>query len=621
MWKLALRGVRQNTGRYAATLVAIMTGVAFFTASGFLSDRVISALEKDARTQYEAVDAAITVDDDEDAPGADFADELRLSIDVADQIAALPEVDAVGGDLTGAVAFVDADGEVFADGAVGRLWIEDEELNPIDVEEGGPPVQSGEIAVDQGTADDEDLAIGDQVNVLTLSGPQTATIVGITSFGEHDAEDQNGTVSISGADAFVWLNNGDAELEDLYIRGNVDESALVDAVEPLVPRGFVVQPGEEFLQDRIDESSAFGKFLKTGLQIFAVIALFVGAFVIVNTFTVIVAQRLRELAVLAAIGATPKQLKRSLRYEGLAIGVLGSALGVIVGLGLAFAMMSALSAFGVGLPGSGIVIKPTVIFQGLIAGTLITLFAVTRPARKAAKTEPIEALRQSAVEADTLTRKRIIATSILVGAGVLGLLFADSGAALGFSAVLFFIGMIVAGPIIALAGSHVFRPITRRLGLEGRLAADNIGRNPQRTATTSNALLIGVFLVTLVTVAGSSLKDFVVNEIDELAAADFFLSSDGGTIDDQLVLDLGLVAIAGVDQCLVRWDRAEGRLERLGGDEPAEQAGVDRRFHHADDLELERAAVAALVRHRRPHRGGVLALVEHDHGAVAQCVE
>jgi len=546
VFKLALRGVKMNASRYVATLVAIITGVAFFTAAGFLSDRVIDALERDTRDQYAGVDAAITADHDEDAPGADFAGELRISAEVANQIAALPEVDAVGGDLQGGVAFLGPDGDVVAEGANGRAWISDDELNPIEIEEGAAPQQRGEIAIDRGTADDEDFAVGDSATLLTLSGQHDVTVVGITVFGDRDAEDPSGTISLFEADAFEWLNGGREEFEDLYIRGNVDQQAIVDAVEPLVPAGYVAQTGEAFVDDQVEQASGFGRFLKIGLQVFAGIALLVGGFVILNTFTVIVAQRLRELAVLAAIGATPKQIKRSLRYEGLAIGVIGSALGVLTGLALAFVLMTVLSAAGVGLPGSGITVKPNVVIQGMIAGTLITFLSVMRPARKAAKTEPIEALRDSAVEGETLTRKRIIWTAILVGFGAFNLLFGSGGGNIGLGALFFFVGMIVAGPIIALGGSRLFRPLASRFGLEGRLAADNIGRNPQRTATTANALLIGVYLVTLVTVAGTSLKDFAVNEIDELTASDFYLVSDGGTIDDQIVGELN--AVDGVEQ-------------------------------------------------------------------------
>jgi putative ABC transport system permease protein len=535
--KLAWRGVRNNVGRYVATLVAILTGVAFFTATGFLSDRVINALEGDADRQYGSVEAAIVVDDD-DAQGSNFADDLRIGGDVAEQIAALPEVAAIGGDLTGGVAFLGADGKTTATGAVGRLWIVDDDLNPIDVDEGAGPAASGEIAIDRGLADDESLAVGDSVTVLTLAGPQDATVVGITSFGNTDAQDQRGTVSISEADAFDWLNSGQVEYQDLFLRGTVGEQELVDAVAPLVPDGFKIQTGEDFLEDKRNEVGAFGQVLKNALQFFALLALFVGGFVIYNTFNVIVAQRLRELAVLAAIGATPKQLKRSLRFEGLVIGLIGSVLGVIAGFALAFGLMALVSAIGVSLPGSGIVINPQVVIQGIVLGTLITLVSVMIPARRAARTEPIEALRDAAVSSTKLTKRRIVVAAILVGLGVFGMLAGSNAAIIGFCGFLLFIGVIAAGPVIAVIGSKILKPVARLLGLEGQLAVANTARNPQRTATTANALLIGVFLVTLVTVAGTNVKDFAVAQINDLSSADYIIQSDGGTVDDQLVADL-----------------------------------------------------------------------------------
>jgi putative ABC transport system permease protein len=535
VFRIALRGVRLNTGRYIATIVAIMTGVAFFSASGFVGERVTSALEGNARDQYAGVDAAVVLDPDADEQ---FGANLKIAADVVDDMAALPEVAAVAGHLSGSVSFLADDGTTFADGATGRLWIADDELNPTDLVEGAAPAASGEIAVDRDTADDEGLTVGESVTLLTLAGQKPATIVGITEFGDNAAEDGGGTVSVSADDAFDWLNNGIAEYEDVYLRTDGSQADLVAAVEPLVPPGFVAQTGDEFIDDKVTSAGSFGKILKQALQVFALIALFVGGFVIINTFTVIVAQRLRELAVLAAIGATPKQIRNSLRWEGLLIGVIGSVLGVALGFALAFVMVAVLGAVGVSLPGSGLKATPSVIVQGIIVGTLITFFSVMRPARKAARTEPIEALRTSAVESKTLTPTRLIVSLGLVGGGAVGLLLAPSAAIVGISALAFFVGVIVIGPVLAIVGSKVFRPLLAPLGLEGRLAADNIGRNPQRTATTSNALLIGVFLVTLVTVSGGSVKDFAVSKIDELSTSDFNISSDGGTIDDQLIADL-----------------------------------------------------------------------------------
>lgn len=573
MLRLALRGVRFNLGRYIATLVAIITGVAFFAATGFLGDRVIDALQGDADRQFGSVEAAVVVDDVSDA-AADFGGELRIDGSDADAIAALPEVAAIGGDLSGSVSFLADDGGTFADGAIGRLWIEDDDLNPIDIDEGAAPAADGEIAIDTRTADSEDLAIGDQVTILTLAGQFPAEIVGITSFGNTDAQDDGGTVSISGANAFDWLNSGQVEYEDLFLRGTVDEVELQAAVEPLVPAGYKVQTGDDFLKDKRGEVGAFGQTLKTVLQGFATLALFVGAFVIYNTFSVIVAQRLRELAVLAAIGATPKQLKRSLRYEGLAIGLLGSVLGVIAGFGLTFVMIAVLELFGVSLPGRGISISPTTVIQGILAGTIITFLSVMIPARRAARTEPIEALRQAAVESATLTTKRIVTALALVGLGAVGMLFSGSALSIAASAVVLFVGVIVAGPLIAVFGAKVFRPMLRWFGLEGRLAADNTARNPQRTATTSNALLIGVFLVTLVTVAGTSVKDFAVDEINALSSADFIITSDGGTIDDGLVASLeevdGVEFVTAFRREVVAIDRVDATPDGESGEDASD---------------------------------------------------
>jgi putative ABC transport system permease protein len=546
VFQLAIKGVRFNVARYVATLVAIITGVAFFAAAGFASDRVISALEGDVTKQYGNVDTAVVVDDSKSDAKA-FAEQLRIPQDVVDEIADLPNVEGVGGELTGPVAFGRANGSTFADGAIGRLWIEDQELNPLDVIEGKAPESAGDIAVDKGLADNEGLEVGDTVTVLSVDGENEAKIVGITEFGGNaDSIDQKGTVSIPEASAFDWLNSGLQEYKEVYVRGSGDQAALAKAVGKVIPAGFVAKTGAQFLDDKRGEVASWGKTLKVGLQFFAVLALFVGGFVIYNTFSVIVAQRQRELAVLSAIGATPKQLKRSLRFEGLVIGIVGSILGVIVGAILTFGLVTVLNLAGVSLPGSGIKIKPSNVISAVLFGTIITLVSVMIPARRAAKTEPIEALRDAAAETGENSRTRGITALVLVVVGFLLMVAGGKALTIGLGIFLLIIGVIVAGPFIATGGARLMRPLVNRFGLEWRLAVDNSARNPKRTATTANALLIGVFLVTLVTVAGQSVKDFVVSEIQNLEGADFTIRSDGGSIDDGLVNQLE--SIKGVEK-------------------------------------------------------------------------
>ena len=304
---------------------------------------------------------------------------------------------------------------------------------------------------------------------------------------------------------------------------------------PLVPPAFEAQTGATFLNDKRDSIGAVGRYLRNALQAFAILALLVGGFVIYNTFSVIVAQRTRELAVLSAIGATPKQIKRMLRWEGIVIGLLGSALGLLAGIALTFVLIAVLNAAGAALAGSGLKVEPRNVVGALLLGTAITIASVMIPARRAARTEPVEAMRSSAVEAVALPRSRAVIATTLLAAGVVGLLFGGGMATIGLATLVLFGGAIVAAPYTALHGARIVRPVAARLGLERRLAVDNIARSPRRTATTPNALLIGVFLVTLVTVAGSNLKDYTVQEINSLGSADYLIESKGGSIDPTLV--------------------------------------------------------------------------------------
>jgi putative ABC transport system permease protein len=532
---LVLSSVRRNRSRYVATLVAIVTGVAFFAATGFVADRVISSLEGDAQRQYGNVDVAVVARSVNDSTLGSAAQNLKIPGAVADRIAARPGVVATGGVLTGAIGFVGKNGKPYATNAVGRLWIADARLNPLDLAQGRAPRAPDEIVIDRGLARERHLSIGQSIPTLTLAGRYLAHIVGISRFGSADSIDSNGTVSLPASRAFAALNSGKREYDEVYVRGPGSQQALRARIAPLVPSAFEAQTGANFLKDKRESIGAVGRYLRNGLQAFAILALLVGAFVIYNTFSVIVAQRMRELAVLAAIGATPKQIKRMLRWEGVVIGLVGSALGLLVGVALTFGLIAILKAAGTDLPGSGLKIAPNNVIGALLLGTVITVASVTIPARRAARTDPIEAMRSSATEAVVPPRRRAVIATTLIVAGVVGLLVGSAAAAIGLAALALFAGAIVGAPYTALLTARIIRPVMSRLGLESRLAVDNLARSPRRTATTSNALLIGVFLVTLVTVAGSNLKDYVVEEINSLGSADYLIESKGGTIDPTLV--------------------------------------------------------------------------------------
>jgi putative ABC transport system permease protein len=257
-------------------------------------------------------------------------------------------------------------------------------------------------------------------------------------------------------------------------------------------------------------------------------------------------------------------------------------------MALTFALILVLKAVGVSLPGSGIKVSPAPVLQGIIAGTAITFFSVMVPARRAARTEPIEALRDAAVETTSFSRKRVVTCVALLVLGAAGLLVGGGAVSVALGALALFLGVVASGPFIAMGGARLLKPLLSRVGLEGQLAVDNAARNPQRTATTANALLIGVFLVSLVTVAGTSVKDFAVGEIKKLESADFLVSSTGGTIDDQLVGDLE--AIESVETVVpfrsesVTIDGTAGLLSTGPLDEMGEVAKLDAAEGSFDDL-------------------------------------
>ena len=541
MLQLVISSVRHNLGRYLATLIAIMTGVGFYTAVGVVSDGVISSLEGNVDAEYGNVDVAVTPDENAaaDETAADL-EALKVPQATVDQLLALPDVDGGAGILTGSVAFLGRDGTPFATSAVGRLWVTDEDLNPISVAAGDAPDSAGQIAVDRGTADDHDLHVGDALTLLTLAGKQKVTLVGITEFADSDALDSDGTVSITEDDAFDWLNSGQSEYESYYLRGSGDPDDLVASTGTVLPDGFQVQTGDEFRADQRETTGSFAQGLKTALRAFAILALLVGGFVIFNTFSVIVAQRLRELAVLAAIGATPRQLKRSLRLEGLVLGLLGSLLGVVAGYVLTLLLDGVLKVTGGSLPG-GLSFGLSNVLGGIALGTIITVLSVMIPARRAARTEPIEAMRDAAAESAELGRTRGIVCVVLVALGVAGMLLTDELTVVGIGAVAIVAAVLIGAPYLAQGGARLLRPLLERFGMEGRLAVDNSVRSPKRTATTANALLIGVFLVTLVAVAGASVRDFAVGQVNDLQSADYVVVSKGGSLDDAFVSKLAAV--------------------------------------------------------------------------------
>ena len=542
MLKLVLSSVRHNLGRYLATLIAIMTGVGFYTAVGFVSDGVISSLEGNVDAEYGNVDVAVVPDETAtaDETAAD-PETLKVPQSTVDQLLALPGVEGGAGILTGSVAFLGPDGTTVCDvgdrAPVGHRRGPEPALGT----DGDAPASAGEIAVDRGTADDDDLDVGDDLTLLTLAGKEKVTArrhhrvrrLGRARQRRHGLDHRGRRVRLA------QLRPGRVRV--LLPRAG-PETPMTSSLPPArsSPTASRSRPATSSAPTSARRPARSLKVLKNALRAFAILALLVGGFVIFNTFSVIVAQRLRELAVLAAIGATPRQLKRSLRLEGLVLGLLGSLLGVVAGYVLTLLLDGVLKVTGGSLPG-GLSFGLSNVLGGIALGTIITVLSVMIPARRAARTEPIEAMRDAAVESAELGRTRGIVCVVLVALGVAGMLLTDELAVVGIGAVAIIAAVLIGAPYLAKGGARLFRPLLERFGMEGRLAVDNSVRSPKRTATTANALLIGVFLVTLVAVAGASVRDFAVGQVNDLQSADYVVVSKGGSLDDAFVSKLAAI--------------------------------------------------------------------------------
>ena len=535
MFRFALKNLRANATRLVATATAVIIGIAFLSAGLMLTDAMKNALAGSADRQYENVDLVVR-------PGASIGD-FGGAVP-ADQIATIrdtPGVVAAAGEISAPASLLARDGDPVSSRSQGRAWITDEQLNPLTLVDGRAPDGDDQVVIDRTSAQDAGLEVGDTARLNTPSGRVEARVVGISEFGDQAAVDDGGTLSFGQDAAIELLNSGVQGFDDVLVRTGGDSSAESTraALIAALPASLEVITGEQFRTDQQSQNAGLVDLLRPALQGFAYLALFVAGFVIFNTFSVVVTQRFRELALIRAVGGTPGQVRRSLLFEGLGIGVVASAIGIAVGAVLALILQAVLGWFGVSLPGAGVALTVGTVVLCMVMGTLVTVISVAVPAFRAGRTKPVEAMRDSAVDRSGTSKVRavlggscLVLSLVLLTANRLG---DAKWYLLAPGALLLFVGLVIGGPLLArLFGKMLERP-ARRLGLTARLAVDNTVRNPKRTATTANALVIGLFLVTLVTVAGDALKQWTVGELDKLSSSDFIVGGDNTAVDPALV--------------------------------------------------------------------------------------
>jgi putative ABC transport system permease protein len=563
MVELAWENLKANKGRLVATVVAIVTGVAFLSSGLMFTDAIRSSLGGTVEQQYPHVDAAIV-------PKQDRGDGTRLPATLVPKVAAVDGVKSAVPDLSGPVNLLIA-GKQKPEQLTGRLWLDTPSVSPSRVVTGDAPTSTGEVAIDRGTAKDLGLKVGDEVRLATASGLITSRVVGITAFGDQDAQDDDGTVSLSHDDAFKAITGGVEEYSQILVESSVNAATTIDNLERAVPAGVEVQNRKDFVDSQLGDAAAFANFLQPVLVGFSLLALFICGFVIANTFGVVVAQRTRELALLRAVGATPKQVRRSVRIEALLVGFLASVLGIVAGLILVIVATAILKAFSIELPGSGAKLSVRTVLICLVVGTVVTWFSVIRASRRAARVPPAEAMRSVAIEAPTRRRSVAWLGVLAVGAAVtLTAAFAKNGYLMALGALVLVVGVLASGPLLARLAAGVTRRPLHALGMSGRLANDNVDRNPRRVSSTANALVIGVMLITLVTTAGGTLKRQAVDRLDALSETDLIVYAGASGIPPELVGQItdtpGVAHAAAITQAPAT---VEGNEALVSGSDPA----------------------------------------------------
>jgi putative ABC transport system permease protein len=533
MWRTTLRSIDAHKRRLLATCSAVLLGVAFLSGTLVLGDTMTNGFSDMFGEANAGTDALVR--SNVEVGEADFAERGLVDRSLVDDIAAVDGVAAVAPRIEGIARIVGADGDPIGGNGpptIGANWIEDDQLNPYDLAEGRAPAAPGEVIIDKAAAEQGDLAVGD-TTVVRTPDPIDVTIVGLATFGTADSQ---GPVTYAAfttafAEQVLQPDPGMASSIAVSAEPGVSQSALVSRIDAVLPDGVESLTGAELTSEMEDDiREDFLGFFENFLLVFAGVALVVATFSIYNTFSILVAQRTRESALLRALGASRGQVLRSVTVEALVVGLLASAGGIAAGLGLASGLLALMEAMGLTMPSSALVLGGSTIVTSVAVGVIVTLVASLAPAIRASRIAPLAALRDVAVDRSAASWLRAVAGVAVTGAGIALAVSGATGESLsttGLGALATLIGVVMLGPVVARPAAAVLgAPQAARRGMSGVLARRNSMRNPRRTAGTAAALMIGVAVVSLFTVVGASIKQSIDDTVDEQFAGDLVIVSD-----------------------------------------------------------------------------------------------
>jgi putative ABC transport system permease protein len=514
MLRATIKGMVAHKLRLLLTATSIALGVAFLAGTLVLTDSMQRAFDDVFADAVSGTDVAVRAESQLEGDGAGGT-RPPLPAELLDRVGSVDGIAAAEGRVEGYALITDRDGKPIQPSGAPTLGLslpaEEALRGDLSFRAGRAPAGPSEVAIDASSAAKGQLAVGDRAQLLLQQGPQAFSVVGIVGYGEKDDLGGATTAYFDLATAQRVLGK-DQVFDSIVVAAaeGVTQAELADRIGATLPAETQAVTGAALADEQSAAVKGDLKFLTTALTGFAGIALFVGAFIIWNTFSMQVAQRTRELALFRAIGATRRQVRRTILTEAVLLGLVSSLLGIGLGLGMARGLAALMGGFGLALPTAGVRLEVVTVAISLAVGTLVTVASAVAPARRATKVLPVEALRDSVPGATRFSRVRLAVGLVMALGGTAMLLSALFGPA---PAMLIVVGVVTVVLGITTLAPLFMRPLAagigaplRARGLPGDLARQNAMRNPRRTASTAMALVIGLTLVAAVAVFAASLK-------------------------------------------------------------------------------------------------------------------
>ncbi|MES9540079.1 MULTISPECIES: ABC transporter permease [unclassified Actinomadura] len=541
MGKVTLRNLAAHKIRLVLTAVAVILGVAFVAGTLIFTD----SMNKQFDELFSRIGTNVAVDVRAKKVVEGDDDGMAAQPVPAAVLKTLQGIDGVKdpkGNVNGYAAVVGKDGKIVGtaqDGPpqIGTNWTTG---GTYDLAAGRAPQGPDEVVIDTRTAEKGKLKVGDTTRVVTAGPPARMRIVGLVDAGNLMGATLTGFDTATAQR--LMLKPGYFSDIEMGSTGP-SQAELRDRVAKALPQNLEAVTGEKLREESKSDIAAMMSFFRTFLLVFALISIFVGSFIIFNTFSMLVAQRTRELALLRAIGAARAQVTRAVIGEAVAVGVVGSTLGLAAGAGLASLLQSQMGDAGQG----GLTFTATPVIWSYAVGIVVTVVSAYFPARRAAKIPPVAAMRDDVALPQRSLRIRVALGSLLtlVGAGLIAAGLAGNGGnpaiPVGAGAFAVFIGVTMLAPVISVPVMKVLgAPFARLLGSPGRLARQNALRNPRRTAATASALMIGLALITTVNVLGATMRASIDEQVDAQFGADYLVEVEGaGGISTEAVQKIG----------------------------------------------------------------------------------